>query len=139
MARNEMSNLILTGRVEMKKLSNKLLGLLFMSFLFSCGSGQYVKYEKQVRFDVMQCSKMCSTGNVSMIQKFDCVCNLNTNRMPSNSSANSSSNGNTNTIYINGNQGYSQQPQRNSTDWGVMSNALMQFSRPNPIQTIPND
>lgn len=84
----------------MKSSSAKLITSLFLlSIMTSCASS-WQKYQEQTNYNLMQCAKMCSTGNVSMIAKFDCACRHNNPGNSSNKNMNSS-NSSGNVIYLN--------------------------------------
>lgn len=99
----------------------KLIQIATLALILSSCASNWQKYTKETDYNLMQCAKMCSTGNVAMIAKFDCACRQNNPGNSSNKNMNySSSNGNT--VYINSGA----QNRANSAAWMGIAGQLMQ-------------
>lgn len=106
----------------------KLSLILFSALtlmITSCAT-KFDAYRQKTSYNLMQCQKMCSTGNIAQIQQFGCACNFN-NRSGSNQNKNmnySSSNGNT--VYINSG---AQNPAQNQFFMGIASQLMQHEER----------
>lgn len=114
-----------------------LLPLIIILTLSSCAS-QFTKYKEATDYNLMQCQKMCSSGNVIQIERFNCACNLNNNRGHSENRNYSNSSGNT--VYINSGA----QNRRSGIDFaqtlGAVLNYEQNISKPlyNPVAPVNN-
>jgi len=80
------------------KLVRFTISFTTLVILTSCAS-DWDTYTKTTDYNLMQCAKMCSTGNIAMVEKFNCACNQ---RMSNASNLNySNAHGNTLNVYPN--------------------------------------
>jgi len=78
----------------------KMISLLTLVLIMTGCASDWQKYQERTDYNLMQCAKMCSTGNVKMIARFDCACGQSNPGNSNNQNKNiSSSNGNI--IYLN--------------------------------------
>ncbi len=87
-----------------------LILLAFLTFLInSCSS-----HQERIDYRLMQCQKMCSSGNITQVKNLGCACNFNnraSNPTLNNQSRSiSSSHGNTMNVYTS--PGYQNAPSR---------------------------
>lgn len=101
--------------------SAKSILILTLALIVTGCASNFDKYRETTSYNLMQCQKMCSTGNVAQIEKFGCACNFNRPGNSSNQNKNySSSNGNV--IYMN----TGSQNSGSNQFWGAIAGQLMQ-------------
>ena len=90
-----------------------MFSLSILALMVTSCATRWDKYKKTTDYNLMQCQKMCSSGNVIQIEKFGCACNLN-GKNSSNQNRNSnysSSHGNVINMYPGQNRAPSQYEQ----------------------------